>query len=594
MSGSVPSESTRAASFKKGIVAEEQTQKRADEQVSIRKQKRANKLERKRITVKPDFEGIPDVPQNAEFETLLPRYSVTAFMAGDVAQLRILNMLFGAANSENLERHIHTLIMSPSDKKTPVVIQRLVQGCDILEPKSPEQVSILRMCLSTLYNFTGTPTSFDKSVAQALIHSGFLTIFRRHLEVLAQGKTPFVDIDLRRQAWDIIYNIIVSVFGHEARDTVLADPLFAFPYGDSGNGHNSMFTRELQACRDEALVPTMAGILSACYEHGRALPPWLFILNTWQFLVKILFAIQPIPYDQMDAPAFATVNYITGSILSLFRKMAEPRDNALFLLKQVDLTAFMRKLGQLCEVGNLAIQRRIVETLVEISELKLGQGVFQKAAKESRCTSICFHAINSRDEIMRWRGFLLVGNYMSDGLEYVMDMMDGGVTPIIIARARDDTIAPRRTAIFALMSMFLTCNFERENMTNRKTAEGVMRTLLHKFEMFRWICPLLGLPGQEKMTVDILNVISTSLEWDHELTLEALALGDGEHKVSDTLNRAVNELRGERSNAVFQAASKVEALLNDKEGGGGGGMDMEIDVPVGYVNGVYYGSGFSF
>ncbi len=539
----------RRDDFKKGI--KDKTQQRQAENLGLRKQKREDKLRHRRVAVKLDTA--------ATFEQLFAKYDKHALLSGSLDQLKLLNQLLFLATKDQLDKHVDALLF---EETKPVILTLLLALCRNSEHKQFESTHLAITCL---LNLTGTRSSFELQCAKALVDGGFLQTVETHLTLFLKGMHPTMNVPMHSQLWEVVLNIIITC--PEARDVVLESSLMGFR-GQCEGASEAVFIRDLRfiATQAQELLPVIMSVISGIYEmNDDELPPWLFTMATWPYVIETLCDVQSIPYHEMDDSVRITFSCTTTIIMSVLQGLKTQEEGAIRLIGLAGPVRLMQKLGQLHVCANLINQVRIVKIFVHISGLPLKDSEFQISMEKAGCIPVMMRTLQSNEERLRQQGFLWVGNHMSDGVTYVHHMIQAGVMDALIASVRRDKEHVRRNAVYALMTMFSACDQDRKtNMRYSEMANGIMFTLVTKVGLFRWLTPFVGLVGGEDVTTDILTVMADALRWNKKVTMKAIETADAPERVSLLLDQ-ISSFKGSQYTNLYNAAIVVDDLINDRE-----------------------------
>lgn len=568
----------RKDDFKKGI--KDKTQKRQDENLSLRKQKRNDKLTHRRVAVKQD--------DASTFEQMLASYDKNALLNGNLDQLKRLNRMLGIATKDMLDKHVHTLLFTAGPEAKPIVLIKLIDACRTTDPNLTE---VTQIALTCLINLTGTVTSFELECAEAIVKAGFLQIVQTHIDLFLLGKHPTMDTMMHSRLWEVVIHLIISC--PEARDIVLESPLMGF-HGKCEAAANSTFMRDLayvSTCKQE-LVPVLLTVICGIYEmNDNKLPPWLFTFGTWKRVIDALYSLQALPYAEMNDSVRFTLTYTLNIVFYCFKRLL-PHESIL-LIGIAEPVRLMQKLTQLYAGANLINQLRIVQIFVRLGFLPSKESEFQVCMEKAGCVPLMMRTVQSNEERLRQHGFLWVGNFMADSVVFVQRMIQVGLMDALIPSIRRDKEHIRRNAVYALMTMFSACDQDRRNnMQYSEMANGVMFALVAKHGLFRWITPFIGVTGQEDVSCDVLNVVAGALRWNKRVTMEAIETADTPERVTMLLNQ-ISGMKGSQYTSLYNAAITVDDLMNDRQPEVDRALMMEIVEEGIIAPGVYQG-GFKF
>jgi hypothetical protein len=586
----------RAAQFKSAATTKTGTDKRASEAVSLRKEKNKEKLDtlrERRLMAVPRAGGAGEKQPIASFDK-------QAFVTrGDLDALRTLNEIMAliAQDTDALEQHGTKLLFDDDNHHHPIVCTTLVA---LLNSALPIHDPAYRCALTTLVNVSGAQWSQDVRVSQALVQAGFLPYAARVLGGGGGGNEGAPNpapnpAPLEACVWDIASNVAATC--REARAlvlNVLAPSLFA--------SFARVYAPTYAPHEYALMAPTLldcAWTLLQNPESGRC-DPWLFTFALWPFALRTLESMPPLMHQsEMDEPqrmalscALFCVRYmLRGAALNADAKPEESASRLLALVGVVRVVTLLVRTFPLCSFTN---QVCVAETMVTISA---GNLEFQQSMLSvPGCIDLMVSLLSNGKARLRQQAYLWMGNFMSDGSEYVALMLlpryNVMETIINCVRGEREELV-RRNAVYAFVTMFHTCNWDRvHRMEKREQSEAFMRTLVLTHTLFRWITPFVSVVADQRLACDVLNVMAAALRWDRALVLGALEDSDVPDRVS-YLVAQIQHLKGSQHTPLYEAACAVDDLMGERNGEGG--VDaMQLDVQAGFVaEGVYQG-GFAF
>ncbi len=558
----------RQDDFKSGI--KHKTEKRAQQNTDLRKKKRDQKLKQRRAPVQAE--------NGNNFDQMLSKYNKAALLGGDMGQLRLLNQLLGNATKHQLEKHIDDLLFISANPqggaggaegapKVPAIVHKLLGAC-----KTNAITDAMRLSLMCLLNLTGTKTSFEVKCAELLIQSGFLDIVKTHLDLFTSGKHPSLDSKTHGVLWECVVNLIITC--PEARNVVLLSPLMGFK-GDMNDAPiDSAFTRDLKVvfgpqfppADKEYFIPLLLAVICSIYESNETeLPPLSFTLTAWNHVVQAMYEMQLMPWQDMSELQQLRFNSITSTLFLILNGLKKVhQEDSVRLIAYAGQTLFMQTLSNMFQFASLGNQIRIVKIFVQISALPLKEGEFQFAMRKANCVRLMMLVVQSNHPELRQHGFFWIGNYTADGVQFVHELIEAGIIDALIPSIRRDVADIRRSAVYALMTMFSACDEERKNnMQTSDIANGIMHALVTKHRIFTWIAPFISMAGEEIVVIDILDVMARALQWNKKVTLEAIEHADALGRI-DVILAEVTKLKGSQFTAVYNAAVHVDNLVNNR------------------------------
>jgi hypothetical protein len=192
-----------------------------------------------------------------------------------------------------------------------------------------------------------------------------------------------------------------------------------------------------------------------------------------------------------------------------------------------------------------------------LGELPMDDWAIQKSMMRTKCTQVMMQNLNHSLEIIRINSFVWLGNYMIDNFECVTEMIHAGVLNTILQTIKRENYNVRSVAVYALMTMFITCDeTRRNNMEQSEFATGVMRTLVVVNKMLSWLGGFIEVGGGDPtMIVDILRVITIAIKWDRENALKELE----DHGVLDRVALLIHH----KDPVVFQCVDEILNLVDN-------------------------------
>jgi len=594
MKGSISAE--RQTSFKKGI--EDKTRAREDQQTSIRKQKRNDKLVQRRRHEGTGATGAaarPQCPHNGgpcgcgpvaglrpatgppPFEFLLSKFNKEALLLrGDLSQLRNLDALLGVMAPHDLNA-FYDAITAPN------LIPFLV-NLAATERKNDEIVTVALRCM---VNLTSTHSTKDLECTNAFMKAHMFDMISQHLVANHAGRHLFMTDYIHAALWELVINVILSC--PEGGGLVVRSGLFGFSDMSAGSAGTHVtaagtplaapFNQDLMRIfgminmtpqHRNVMIPIM---MSVIYSIFQALPdsapplPWQFIMCCWTYLIQVLKEFQPRQWKESDKNMRYTIKCVIKSILFIVRISHADQQRMVDLFIQNSPLDIMRKLCLLMPMCNDKPQIRVdlVRIMTEIGALPFPIGLYQKCMREcGGIPQLVLATQEVRDSSLRRFAFCWAGNYMADGVEYVSELMTAGLLDSIRASVRQDLSEVSNAAVYALLTMFAACDEDRErnNGFSSKHADGVMGTIVVQYQMFRWVTPFIGVVGREAMTADILSTIYKALRWNRELTLSQLR---NNSDATSRLEHLIADLKCNRRGDIYELAHKIENLIDDGE-----------------------------
>jgi hypothetical protein len=560
----------REKDFKKGI--KDKTRQRDDQQLSIRKNKRQEKLIERRQYDVDNFEGYT-------FEALVNMFNPALISQRNVTSLRQLSQMIYLANEFQLEQVILKNILPH--------LPLLVRFCESFEHADQP---IVIAAITCLVNLTSKKLHHDVLVAKTIFDAGFIhrtvpALVSRHHE----GTNGCMNLEIRTKLWDTVANLGLTCI--EARDTIMNSPLMP-----------AILAHEFQHLYDQNDGETMRLLLPILICLNRVMTqykcdtPYIYLFAIWPHLIRTWMELQPQPLVDVHPRIQAMTHHVLDSIhCTLVLQQGHDEQQGTKHMKRMMLMThclFFSKLREMYPLVSRHCQLVILEIINRVSAIELNQGGFQDLMDHSGCVGLVLQAATNNSEYQRMQAFLIIGNFMSDGVMYVRKMIQGGAVALIMDSIRLERNADvRERATWAFLTMFETCDdYRKKDISQRDEAENIMRSLVNEYNMFRYILPLLTKVGMdEQLVISVLKILCTALEWDYELTCHKVQANAAD-QITILLDR-LNSLKGSQVTNLFRLASRVDDLLHHRQEEET--IIMEPSAPGFDANGVWHGA-FSF
>lgn len=384
------------------------------------------------------------------------------------------------------------------------------------------------LACKALVNLTGMPSSYDGHVATTLHACQFFD--RMNIQ--------------NTHHWEVVRNIALAF--RAAKSELLATPLFKEPLETCG------FYTALKSGN----LPILIGVIYAILVGMEQEPPELFIFAIWPYLVRSL------------PQSLLCVSWVL-----------QHTKNAQRLFAFADPTMLKQSLVD-CSRTSPNAMREVLRCFAYLSELDehsaLPSSAFQlmKAATEHPLPAV------------RRNAFLWAGNYMADGSHCVNTLVEKGILQSIFKSANPSTerdVICRRNAVFAILTMFEACDRDwRENMEASRIAQDMMRTFIIKHNLPALLAPYLATTNDLVLVNDVVRFLEVALRWDREATLQSF--GNAE-SVIDKLLSDVQGLKGMGAMELYDAAYRLQDLIEGVNRPHGFAMDMDVDEETGLAKG---------
>lgn len=504
----------REASFKEGLSASGRTDRRAQDATQLRKQKHASVLSRRR--------GVQLLDSEQQWVRMFALYQRDQLIKGDERQRRLLYDLLERSDTELLNEHVPALLGADA-------IPFLVSRC------GDEQCAVI------LQQLSGIQTKYDLRIASAMVQAGFLNAMCD--ERNARSTT----------LWEVLINIILSC--REARNEVLTHRFFA---------PNSVF----ESVAPLVSLPHVMSTVCALIEADKSNPPPALIQFAWPMVMAVLLhRVQPMPWCDQDEVQRILLSCTTGIVcfvLTGMEAIKRPDISIKLLLQNGQGLQVIRTLCELLRtVKDSRTEVRIIETFVRILALPVATHDFHLMMREAGCIRDMIVAITRVDTEARFWGFLWVGNYMADGTPFVRDMLVADMMPLLCQAMDRDHADVKAKAIYAVMTMFAACEYDREHSQDGALiglADQTLHTLVFGHRIFARLAEHLGLTGLEQLSIDILKCLASGLRWNRNRVIQSLR----DYHVLDTIEDLVATLKGDLHTELYELAVEVDDLLHGR------------------------------
>lgn len=519
------SESRRKGEFKGGSRGADVRGKRADNAIALTKEKSDA---RRRRCMNNDL--------NAErlLEQHIRSFNKRDFVEhGNVEQLALLHNILSRISKDELEIYVPLLIMDDETcTKASAVVGALVRFAS--------QPHTHRQAMEALLNLTGTYTSYDVLICNAVVRAGLL------------NQSPGQDIWL----WKIAINIACSC--DEARAVVL---------------NTTLATQWLLPAL--AAAPFESEIIAELYcficvlLDSRTRKPydmsfWPFIVAVWPHVVRGFQTLQPMPFAELTKYAHGMRQNILPVIKLVLGKAPVSDDGVSLALPLVApiLEPLFAKVGQLAPALGAVDLLIAMDICKDISALPLD---FQLPMERTpSIVNLLMRSIQCSDHNLREAGFWWLGNYMIGSSIHVRTMLNRDVVGVLLQAIRSGEkrhVNVRRAAVFALMTMFGTCYIDYvESIARTKEANAILYTLVVGNNIFGTIVPFMNVVGQEDVSKNILGIVRDSLHWNYAKTMEAL----NDTEAADRIDIILADMRGSANQKLYAAAVEVDNLINKR------------------------------
>lgn len=501
----------REEAFKAGLGAG-RTDRRAQDAERVRKDKRGSALTKRRGLERPNTDDAL-----TRMMSLYRREQLVA--TGDPTQLRLLHDILERANTEFFnddERQALSYLLG--NDVMPVLVREAATKLD---------------CAIILKQLTGIVCKYEVRIAQSAVRAGFLNMMAQN------ARQPI--------CWDIAFNIALSC--REARNEILASSFFASGAFIAAAPH----------------VPA-AQVLSLCcalIEADDSDPPAALIHWVWPLATSTLAErVQPRPWLDLDEGERTLINASTGILLSTLhgfniQKRSDVNER-LFSMPCAGAGLIRRLLELVRACKDMGLEVRILEIMVRLSALPVPTHDFHLAMRAAGAVRDMLTAVARPSAAARYYGYLWIGNYMADGVQFVRELLTAGVMPLLAEAMERDQADIKAKAIYAVMTMFVACADDQDG--DGGGAE-LLHTLVQGHRIFARLAEhLTAQPGQEQLCVDILRCLARALQWNRGLITTSLRA----YHVADHIEDVVTQLKGHTHTQLYELAVEVDDLLHGR------------------------------
>lgn len=571
----------RKKDFKKGLGSnEDATDRHAQKAFQIRKQKQEDRIQLIRNqTSKLQSNNLADPLQGYNRKAFVEQKNLDAF--------RALAYLLETGT----EAQICEVASQIADYK---VLSVLVYLLGI-----PETSATAASCILNITGIEHLPTALVN--AEYLLTQGFLDIVYLHI----QRKTPIV-----RHLWGVVANL--TCVCDAARDIVLESKLIL------NEQEVPPFIEAIQR-GDPELQDVILLIVNGIFQTGNVVPPQPFVYVVWPIIVKILYQIFPEPRKQEHGDSLTQLDYILGTFQCMSERL---RDPAFFtrLLGLVDHATFIPFMVRMIPRVDAVNQVRVAKFLIQIGMLPIENCIFHRLMQHAGCVDIMIRLVQHPNERLQREGIIWIGNYASDGVEFVEELFDKrAFDEIINILRRNGKRTLVRQSIAAILGVCCACveprdfrpanNSQGNNLqvvptgnnqqiipwgnsqqvvpwgndpSGDKSSDNILCHLIFDRNLLQVTKHLAHQPGEFALAQDMLNMWYELLLWKFEPVrnvLEEIGALD-----------IVAEYLGSKYPPIFELAAKIEKLCDKKQEAA---EVYEIPNPGFIAPGVFRG-GFSF
>lgn len=493
----------------------EKTQARAEAQLSLRKQKRQEKLRKGRELTTFDANSKAPVP------ALMSRYNILALVKDQKhEQLAILRGILQQIDGDQLNQLYVRLI-------TPEVLNLLTKlSFGNFGHHSMDAID----CLIVL---TWHTHHFEIKQAAALFQEcNFLNLFLQRLLAPSEPSPQ-----MENKMWFLLSNILITC--HETTADIMRHPLMTQHFFPRAN-HN-FATGDLLRC--EGIYAIICGVLrKSNYKSDRPLPFDLqFAVIALQYLKQYFFLL-PVENirdhsEDVAEKAIECVNRTRNAFQYFLEEGAEK------LLEAIDARVFLVKLKSMYFACGSDLRTHLPrETLgnVQFACISFASSFiacrypvdfdisdfFKSCGALQLVKAACNHM---HDSSIRRTALVAYGNYVSSGFQYIVEEINDGLFNLIRSSLESGSMPIKEAASYVVVQVVIVCQTEREKVLQ---AQNVIRRLVEGDKVLNTLAELVDIERFHNYTLaaDAVTAIYYCVMWNKEVTLAALedAVGDPE------------------------------------------------------------------
>lgn len=523
----------RIKEFKTGLGDTEDVVKRhAEKAISLRKDKRDDKIQRMRRRQTQEEQKQSKIPDKFQEQAFAAR---DVFLrTGSMESLVFIQRYLRCMDDEDINNLLDDQGLLASSMVT------------LLTHPNIQYVVIASDCL---VNITGS-VNVQKisSVAAIMTKTNFISIAHQHINTNQNngGVSP-----IRLDMWMCIANM--ACLCQDARNILLQTSIFR----NFNTNQNSTpppppppFMSELIS-NDLATLPIILLILEGFCAEKESVPNEPFIMAHWRLICNLLYTICPPPMKdtQMDDDQLKHLSMILLIINSTLKKVSSEFCIRLLAIER-PLISFLVNLAQRTE-KELVNQIRILQTLVHIGLQNVPQYEFQNIMREAGCIQLMSALSHSGNERVRREAMMWIGNYASECFQFVKHLIDcrafDGVTTYLQHPSQPALVSQ---AIYVLAAASQSCY---RNSGSVLESNETLKVLLGQN---KWLCHTshrIGRRGCDDVTLDILSLWINLIKWDKHFIVPLLEETGGLSKV--------DELLASKNPAIWKLANSLDELL---------------------------------
>jgi len=445
------------------------------------------------------------------------RFSLAEFMEtrGAPHTLSALDATLRHADDAYLDQHICEMVFasngSSNGEGEPVLVHALAAMV-------PDPVA-----LDCLVNLTGIITRESPKIALALLRNGFME--RAPRDVV--------------ETWMVAANIMCLC--EESRDALLLSALFS-PV------ESAPFTALLARPPGDHTAEMALRLCAFMFDTQLEMPPLQFVPPVFQYARATLEAGQNEEGDVRFLFALETLESVLAHMVRRHRE----------LCAQLVPPAFVAFLVRLLPRIRQATHRtRVCKLLVSVGML---DGV-RPLLSEAGAVPLMVMAAQDAHPLVCREAVLWLANFMTDDLDAVEECVARGAFQPLLNALRGHAPHAMLTAIvYAYYAACKTCLYYFQHQVGaQERASGLLTTIVvSDATAIRHLNDLSGVPGNERITLDVFGVWHTLLLWNWTV---AYPLLDAHHVLS-----RVEDALGSSDRRVYCAAEEITQLCSRMDG----------------------------
>lgn len=551
---SAPESGSGIRPFKEGLgTSEKATERRRDENISLRKAKREHKFKQRRAVhshYTDKFEAKIDTVK------LMQQYQPQALLAYDVKQVHLLNEILHHMDEDSVEKYYENLFDIRQANGGGGHVFRI-----LLEAMQKPNLSLTAAkCLANATGKLANENYMARVCTLLLQHNVIKAVFNTLLQVNAPE-------ELRTSLWTLVFNVCYPQ-GAKGAELLYTSPLMP------------LILEEIRV--DSNLVAySLVDLMRLLIEHVQLPIEWQRIFYL-ELCKRATGPLEQSGGQELDSDDFEmSMSALVG--LWLIYKQAEEELHRWFLLQDQHTWQMMRIFNKyLFQIQHKDFRYRIMALYNVMSSLPTDDHVLQKKILQHECLPIFIRACQSNESEMRKEALFCIGSFMAEGTQFVLIALRPpfNIMEPILSALRDRNHKIKIGALYCSMTMFQVANEERmHNMQTRVECDTLLRTLIVQHKILHLVLPFLQNVAsiEQALVLDILRLVLAALVWNKPLVLEALSFANG-LDAFNALGNAVHKLKTQQNTQIFDLAMQIDEMIDAAGGGGGEHEIMELDV----------------